>query len=638
VAGIHLLVVEDSDDDAVLIVNRLRRGGLEVSYQRVETAEGAAAALLAQPPDVVISDYNLPGFSAEDALRLLSGSGLDVPFILVSGQVGEEAATALMRAGAHDFLLKDSLARLAPAVQRELREAADRRHYRQSEAALRASEERFRLLAEHAQDIIFRYRLDPGPGLDYISPAAEAMTGQTPEELCRNPDLVFALVDPEDRARFEASWRSPDPEPLVVRWRLAEDRTVWTEQRAVGIRDGAGRLIAVEGILRDVTERVLGEQNREQLERQLRQTERLESIGQLAGGIAHDFNNLLAVITGHADLAANAVPADHLLRRDIDGIRHAAQHGAALTRQLLIFSRLEPSHPETLDLNTVVTDTERLLRRTIGEDIELVTDLAAGLPAVLIDRSKLEQVILNLVVNARAAMPHGGRLRICTAAVGRPGSGPRVRLTVADTGTGMPPDVAEHAFEPFFTTKGPGEGTGLGLATVYGVVRDAGGDITLHTEPDRGATFHIDLPPAAGPAAEPAGPARAPAEQPAGGGETILVVEDDDAVREIVRRTLSSAGYQVLQASTPAEALALCEQPATRIDALLTDAIMPGMPGNQLIEHVQRIYPGLPAVLMSGYTNSWLPGAAGDRSDTPLLRKPFTRPALLRHIREILDR
>jgi PAS domain S-box-containing protein len=631
VQPIHVLVVEDSDDDAILIVSRLRRGGLQISHQRVETAAGAAEALRERPPDVVISDYNVPGFSAEEALTLLHESGLDVPFILVSGQVGEEAAAGLMRAGAHDFLLKDNLTRLVPAVQRELREAEDRRLRRRAEAALRASEERFRLLAEHAKDIIFRYRLVPEPGLDYISPAAQAITGHRPEALCRRPELLFELVAPEDRPRLEASWHSPDPGPLVVRWLLPDDRTVWTEQRAVGIRDGGGRLVAVEGIIREVTERVLAEQNRARLERQLRQAERLESVGQLAGGIAHDFNNLLAVITGSAELAGSALAADDPVRADIEGIIEAAQRGAALTRQLLIFSRLEPSRPETLDLNKVVADTERLLRRTIGEDIELVTDLAPGLPPITIDRSKLEQVIMNLVVNARAAMPRGGKLTVATAPHG-PEAG--VRLTIADTGSGMTAEVAEHAFEPFFTTKGPGKGTGLGLATVYGVVTEAAGDITLETEPGSGTTFHIDLPAAAAglTAARAAPPDQ---ERPQGSGETILVVEDDDGVREIVLRILTSAGYRVLQAPRPEVALEVCRHPDVHLDALITDAVMPGMAGTELIEEVQRLHPGLPAVLMSGYTGSWLAGEEPG-AGAPLLRKPFTPPALLRQIREVL--
>jgi two-component system cell cycle sensor histidine kinase/response regulator CckA len=641
--AIHVLLVEDSDDDAVLIANRLRRGGLDITCERVETAEAAAAALRARPPDVVISDHNLPSFSADAALRLLRDSGLDVPFILVSGEIGEESAAALMRAGAHDFVLKDRLTRLAPAVQRELREAADRRQHRQAETALRASEERFRLLAEHAQDIIFRYRLLPRPTLEYISPAVVAITGYRPEDLYQDPGLVFSLVEPDDQPRFQASWQSPNPEPLVVRWRGTDGSPVWTEQRAVGIRDGNG-LLAVEGILRDITEQTLAEQEQRRLERQLRQAERLESLGQLAGGVAHDFNNLLAVISGYADLVSATLPADHPSRSDLEGIGNATRRGADLTRQLLIFSRLEPSQPETLDLNAIVTDTEQLLRRTIGEDIDFVTLLEPDLRPVTIDRTKLEQVILNLVVNARAAMPDGGRLTISTANTEAP-PGPssaattpsdrQVRLTVADTGTGMDAKVAERVFEPFFTTKGPGKGTGLGLATVYGAVKEAGGDIRLSSEIGKGTTFDIRLP-----ASQPATRQTAPAaeQSPAGTGETILVVEDEDAVREITRRILTNSGYHVLEAATPAEALDLCGLPTTRIDAVLTDALMPGMSGSQLIEHLRRSHPGLPILLMSGYTASTLPGGRTLTDDTPLIRKPFSAPTLLRQLREILDR
>ena len=634
---IHLLLVEDSDDDAVLLLSRLRREGLPITHHRVETPGGFEAALRDRSPDVIISDYHMPEFSAEAALKILDASGLDVPFILVSGQIGEEIAASMMRLGANDFFLKDRLERLPAALGRELREAVERRERRSAQAALRESEERFRLLAEQSQDIIFCYRLTPAPYLDYISPAVTAISGRTPDELCYDPDLLFALA--EDPARLLASWSSPDPEPLVVCWRRPDGTPAWTEQRAVGIRDGAGVLTAVEGILRDVTDNVLAQQERDRIERQLRQTERLESLGKLAGGVAHDFNNLLAAITGYADLVREVLPEGQP-QKDLDGIVHAARSGAALTRQLLIFSRLQPSQPETLDLNGIIADTEQLLRRTIGDDIELIVRAADGLPPITMDRSKLEQIVLNLVVNARAAMPEGGQLIIATElARAEPDSATAavVRLTVTDTGTGMPPEVAAHAFDPFFTTKPQGHGTGLGLATVYGIVNEAGGLITLTTEEGRGTTFQIDLPPGSAQARRP-GAAPAAAKEAPGQGETILVVEDEPAVREITRRILTRSAYHVLEAANPAEALELLARPETQLDAILTDAIMPGMSGLQLIAHARSARPGLPALLMSGYSATSLPGGQTLPPGTPLIHKPFTAPVLLRHLRELFGR
>jgi two-component system, cell cycle sensor histidine kinase and response regulator CckA len=630
---VRILLVEDNEDDAILVVNRLKRDGVAATFDRVETAEAFAAVLRDDPPDVVISDHNMPLFSADAALALLHESNVDVPFILVSGEVGEETASALMKAGAHDFVLKDRLARLAPAIQRELREAAERVERRRIAADLAASEERFRLLAEHAVDVIFSYRVRPDPGLEYVSPAITAITGRAPTELVADPDLLLSFVDPGDRDAFAASWSAPSAEPLVLRWCRPGHPPKWTEQRTVGLYDEHG-LLVVEGILRDITTQTLAEQERKRLEQQVRQADRLESLGQLAGGVAHDFNNLLAVISGYADLLKSTLDAGDPRNEDVDGIGHAARRGAALTRQLLIFSRLEPSQPETLDLNAVVSDTEQLLRRTIGEDIEFVTLLEPELRHVTIDRTKLEQIILNLVVNARAAMPHGGRLTIGTSNVLTRDSGTLVRLFVEDTGTGMEPAVAERVFEPFFTTKGPGEGTGLGLATAYGAVKEAAGDIRLWSELGKGTTFEIDLPAAAHLAPVLAKVADEVAD---GGGETILVVEDEDAVREIAERILSQSGYQVLPAASPAEALDRYAARLDGIDLVLTDALMPGMSGSELIDRLREIRPGLPAVLMSGYTASTLPGGQTMPSTTPLLRKPFTAPTLLKQLRRTLD-
>jgi PAS domain S-box-containing protein len=631
VADVHVLVVDDSDDDAILIIRALTRAGLAVSHVRADTAAEVAAALADRTPDVVISDYTMPSFRAEQALDQVLAHDADLPFLLVSGQVGEETAAAVMRAGARDFVLKDRLARLAPAVQRELREATERRQRRHAEAALRESEERFRLLAEHAQDIIFRYRLDPEAAMEYLSPAVAAITGHRPEQFYADPELIFRLVEPQDRSLLERSWRAPQPGTLTIRWSRPDGGHTWIEQRATAVTDDAGRLVAVEGILRDVTERVLAEQGRAELEQQLRQAERLDSLGQLAGGIAHDFNNILAVISGYATMLVEELPADDPNHGDAEAIAQAAVRGTGLTRQLLIFSRLEPSRPETLDLNEVAADLQRLLGRTLGEDIELTTVPTPGLPPVTMDRSKLEQVLMNAVMNARAAMPTGGRLTIATAA-----DAGFVRLTVTDTGCGMSPAVAERAFEPFFTTKGRGSGTGLGLATAYGVVTEAGGTISLASRPGEGTTVLVRLPvgtPAAGDADS------APVPSPvAATGERILVVEDEDGVRDIVCRILTKAGYQVHAANGPQQALEMCGAGHPPFDMLLSDVIMPGMSGTQLAAELRRDRPLLPVLFMSGYTSGPAPGGQEMPADAPLIHKPFQGDQLLQAVHQLLHR
>jgi PAS domain S-box-containing protein len=642
--AIRLLLVEDNEDDALLVVRGLRRGGIDVDYQRVDTAEEMSAAMSAQPPDLVISDNTMPAFDAESALRLLREHRLDVPFIVVSGQIGEETAVALMRAGAHDFVLKDSLARLLPAVTRELREAEERRAQRRTQSALRTSEERFRLVAEHLHDVVFRQRIGPDPSLEYVSSAVVSMTGHTPEDLYDDPALIFALAEPDDRVRMMESWHVPPADPLVMRWRDADGFVKWIEQRAVVVLDEQGRKVAVEGILRDITAQTTARLERESLERQLHQVERLDSLGQLAGGIAHDFNNLLGVISGSAEFLLDAFGAADAGRADAQSIADAARMAAALTRQLLIFSRLQPCQAEVIDIGAVVADTERLLRRTIGADIEFVVQTEPDLDRVTIDRSRLEQIILNFVVNARAAMPDGGRLTISTAAADEtdtswrdPGlpAGRFVRLTVADTGCGMSPDVVQRAFQPFFTTKDPGKGTGLGLATVYGAVHDAAGTITLDSEPGRGTRISIYLP------STPPSVASAPATpvvavDRSGNDEHILVVDDNDALRAISRRILTRAGYHVTEASTRDDAVRLGADADLELDMVLADIVMPGLTANEMIDAIRIRRPGISVALMSGYADP----ARGGRllsDDIPIIAKPFDAATLLREVRMALE-
>jgi hypothetical protein len=404
----------------------------------------------------------------------------------------------------------------------------------------------------------------------------------------------------------------------------------------VGVHDESGRLVAVEGSIRDITDRFRAQQERDRLTEQLRRAERMEALGNLAGGIAHDFNNLLEVILGHSDLLLTALPADSPVRPRLESIRQAAERGADLTGQLRVFSHTGPSKPETLDLNTVVADIERLLEHTLSEDIEFTTRLAAGTCPVLVDRGRFERVLLNLVTNARQAMPHGGRLLIETDAVpAADGGGDAVRLRVTDTGRGMTADVLQHAFEPFFTTKGRGGGGGFGLSTAYGTVTDAGGEITLESEPGTGTVVTITLPAADG-AVTAAPSAAGPAE--AGGGETVLLVEDDPDVRELVGLMLRGSGYLSTVASSPAAALDLLARDAVAPDLLLTDVVMPGMTGIELAERLRRTRPALPVLLISGHTADTLPSDAALPALTSLLRKPFTSTGLRHAIADLLAR
>jgi PAS domain S-box-containing protein len=396
---------------------------------------------------------------------------------------------------------------------------------------------------------------------------------------------------------------------------------------------------AVLVLANDITEK-------KKLEAQLLQSQKMDAIGQLAGGVAHDFNNLLGVITGHTELLLKDLGAQHPGLRRAEQIQRAADRAGGLTRQLLAFSRKQVLVPEVLDLNAVLEDTEKMLRRLIGEDVQLVTVFAPGLGLVKADPGQMEQVIVNLAVNARDAMPRGGKLIIETANVDLDGSfsrthpevrpGSYVMLAVSDTGHGMDTDTIPRIFEPFFTTKEVGKGTGLGLSTVFGIVKQSGGHIAVYSEVGQGTSFKVYLPRIER-SGEMAAAGVARAEAPRAGSETILLVEDEEALRHLIREILEAGGYRVLPGGSPEEAVATAETHSGPLHLLLTDVVMPRMSGRQVADRVKASRPAVRVMYMSGYTDEAISHHGALEPGTHFMQKPFTADALLRKVREVLD-
>jgi signal transduction histidine kinase/CheY-like chemotaxis protein len=404
----------------------------------------------------------------------------------------------------------------------------------------------------------------------------------------------------------------------------------------VPLRDESGNVVGILGIYQDITDR-------KRLEDQLRQAQKMEAVGRLAGGVAHDFNNLLTVINGFSQVALDILGPENSVRPLVEEIVKAGDRAAGLTRQLLTFSRQQVVSPRVIDLNAVVGDTDRMLRRVIGEDVILATDLEPGLWSVRADPGQIEQVLMNLVVNSRDAMPTGGQLTIATQNVSADCGAPHpnvpagdwVVLAVRDTGVGMSDDVRARVFEPFFTTKGVGKGTGLGLATVYGIVTGAGGHVTVQSQPNCGTTFTIYLPRVECPNAEPLA-ARCDEPLPMGT-ETILLAEDEPAVRALDRQVLASCGYTVLEAADGREAVEIAERLEGPLHLLVSDVVMPHLGGRQLAERLHAHRPRLKVLFVSGYTDDEVV-RHGVGHEFAFLQKPFTPTVLARKVREVLDR
>jgi len=774
---LRVLMIEDSPDDAQLIARQLTRAGYEPIMGRVDTPSTMNAALEQESWDVVLADWSLPKFGALFALEMIKSKGLDLPFIVVSGSIGEGAAVTAMKSGVHDYVMKGDLTRLVPVIERGLREAEDRRARTRAELSLAASEERLQLVMRATNDVVrdwdlatngmvwnegfknlFGYRSqDFEPGVEswysrlhneekehVIGSCYAAINGGatvwSEEYRFRRADQTFAYVldrsyilrnirgeairligamtDLTARIQVEEALRQSegrlraildssfdaiigmDQDGVIISWNpKAQLLFGWTSHDAVGIaisdlviperdRDAhlgglryfletndasllnrrletsmlrkddtefpvelsisaikEGTAVRFYGFVADISDRKQAEIVLQRTTEQLRQAQKMEAVGQLAGGVAHDFNNLLTIITGYTDILKNKLSTDLSTVADLEEISRAAERASWLTRQLLIFSRRQVLTLKVLDLNFIIENVEKMLHRLIGEDVTLKTELAPELGRIKADPGQIEQIIMNLAVNARDAMPSGGRLTMETQSVFLDNSYPQkaaevqpgryVLLAVTDTGCGMDEETQHRIFEPFFTTKEAGKGTGLGLSTVYGIVKQANGFIWVYSEPGRGTTFKIYLPTVDEEMTAPE--MNAPPVQHRTGEETILLVEDAVPLRVLTQRILELSGYTVLTAGNLDEAMQVAEARNWAIHLLLTDVVMSGGSGPDVAHRLQPLCHDLKVLYMSGYTGTAMAHQGMLESGCPLLQKPYSPEVLRQRVREVLD-
>jgi hypothetical protein len=647
---IRILHLEDDPVDAELIQAKIEDAGLSCQITRVQTKAEFDEALGEGGYDLILADFHLPMYDGMSALRLVRERSPNIPFIFISGTMGEDAAIEGLIQGATDYVLKQRLSRLLPAIKRALDEAENWRERKRAEAALQASEARLAGIIESAMDAIIS--MDDNLRVVLFNAAAEQMFGcSAAEALDQSLDhFIPESLRKEYRKQIRALDAIVNPQQARGGFSVAVGRRINGEEFPIEV--SISRIETSEGtlytlILRDITQRKQAEEAQAKLEEQLRQSQKMESIGRLAGGVAHDFSNLLTVIRGYTDLIQTRSTVGKMQIESLEQIRQASNRAADLTRQLLALSRQQILSPTVIDLNKLVTNLNKMLGRLIGEDITVTTVLWPGLWSVIADPGQIEQVIMNLVVNARDAMPTGGRLSIETDNVhldhnvGQSDpealTGPCVILRVTDTGHGMDEATKAQIFEPFFTTKELGKGTGLGLATVYGIVKQSGGHIVVSSQPNYGTTFEIYLPannlPANKLPASQSHPVRIQ-----GGHETILVVDDEESVCQLVQQTLEGEGYTILKAHSGSAALTLARQYQGKIDLILTDVVMPHMSGREMAEQLKTLQPQMKVIFMSGYTSDIMVRHGVETAEIEFLPKPFSPSKLAAKVREVLDK
>ncbi len=639
----RILVVDDAPEH-LLLVTEMLRSSEAFRASAITTARSYDEALRAfddQSFDVALLDYWLGARDGVSLLREIRDRGIDTPVVMLTGRGAAEVAVDAMKSGAADYLNKTTITveSLEAAVRHALALHGHERQRRQAEAAVRASEERFRALVENSSDALLL--LDDAGTITFVTQASGRHLGWRPDQMIGRS--IFEFLHPDDRDRAAESFATVLTRPgdtLTAEMRFRHADGSWRILEGIGVNrlsDPAVGAIIVNA--RDLTER-------RRLEDQLRQAQKMEAVGQLAGGVAHDFNNLLTAILGYCSLLLDEMPPEDPLRPDLEEIRAAGDRAAALTRQLLAFSRRQLLQPQLVDVNGLVQQFEKLLRRLISEDVELALALAPSLPPVTADPASIEQVLVNLAVNARDAMPRGGRLTIETSVVDLDSAyvlthatvveGRYVLLAVSDSGDGMDEATRERVFEPFFTTKEQGRGTGLGLATVYGIVKQTGGYVWVYSEPGLGTSFKVYLPVARELPAADINTRDERTRRRVLGWETVLLVEDEDAVRALAREVLRRHGYAVIEARNGLDALRSAERHPDPIHLLVTDLVMPYLSGKELAERLLASRPAMKVLFMSGYADH----AALHHHVTRgalYLQKPFSPDAFARKVRGILD-